>query len=490
VRPASTARADSGADLELELHPKQSLVFDSPATEILYGGAAGGGKSHLLRVAMIAWCVAIQGLQCYLFRRTYPELISSHLEGPGSFLEILAPWIEHGYAKVNISSLDIQFPANRSAIHLRHCQYETDLPKYQSAEIHALGLDEVTHFTERMYRFLRSRVRLGSLAIPEVYRGRFPRVIVASNPGGIGHNWVKASWIDPKPAGEVWRAPIAEGGMLRQFIAARLEDNPTLVENDPDYAAKLSGLGSAELVRAMLEGDWNIVAGGALDDVWNPVRHVVSPFPIPADWSVDRSFDWGSSKPFSVGWWAESNGEEVEIPGRGKVSFARGTLFRIAELYGWNGRPNEGCRKIATEVARDILVAEKAMGLAGRVAPGPADSSIFAVENGTSIADDMARVGVQWIPAEKGPGSRKNGLERVRKFLKASLSSPMEEPGLLFFATCRHAIRTLPTLPRDVRQVDDVDSDAEDHVFDETRYRVMHKRRAGGSLSSVSLIGV
>jgi hypothetical protein len=439
---------------------------------------------------MIAWCVAIQGLQCYLFRRTYPELISSHLEGPGSFLEILAPWIEHGYAKVNISSLDIQFPANRSAIHLRHCQYETDLPKYQSAEIHALGLDEVTHFTERMYRFLRSRVRLGSLAIPEVYRGRFPRVIVASNPGGIGHNWVKASWIDPKPAGEVWRAPIAEGGMLRQFIAARLEDNPTLVENDPDYAAKLSGLGSAELVRAMLEGDWNIVAGGALDDVWNPVRHVVSPFPIPADWSVDRSFDWGSSKPFSVGWWAESNGEEVALRDGEKRSYPRGTLFQVGELYGWNGKANEGSRRIATEIAREILSAEKAMGIHGRVRSGPADSAIFAVENGTSIADDMARVGVAWEPCEKGPGSRANGLERVRQYLKASLASPMEQPGLFFFSTCRHSIRTIPVLPRDAKKIDDVDTDAEDHAFDMVRYRVMNHRREGAALSTVGILGV
>jgi hypothetical protein len=164
-------------------------------------------------------------------------------------------------------------------------------------------------------------------------------------------------------------------------------------------------------------------------------------------------------------------------------------LIRIAELYGWNGKPNEGSRKIATEVAREILAAEMAMGLRGRVRPGPADSAIFAVENGTSIASDMERVGVRWEPSEKGPGSRANGLERVRQYLKASLSSPQEAPGLFFFDTCRHAIRTLPTLPRDSRKTDDVDTDAEDHVFDETRYRVMAANLRATAISSVGIFG-
>ena len=470
----------SPANLTLELHPKQSLVFGSPATEILYGGAAGGGKSHLIRSALIAWCVGIPGLQCYLFRRTYPELVSSHLEGAGSFPEILAPWIEAGIAKINISSLDIQFPALRSAIHLRHCQYETDLPKYQSAEIHVLALDEATHFTEAMYRFLRGRVRLGGLKVPEQYRGRFPRILAASNPGGVGHNWVKATWIDPRPPMQTWRAEPKDGGMLRQFIPARLEDNPTLTQNDPEYAAKLEGLGSPELVKAMLSGEWDIVAGGALDDVWQPARQILSPFPIPKGWRIDRSFDWGSSRPFSVGWWAESNGEAVELPDGTKRAWPKGSLFQIAELYGWNGEPNKGSRKLAVEVARDILAAERAMGLAGRVQKGPADSAIFDVENGTSIADDMGRVGVAWVAAEKGPGSRKIGLERVRRMLKAAHSHPVEEPALYFFDTCRHSIRTLPTLARDTKKPDDVDTDAEDHAYDMVRYRCMTPARASG----------
>ena len=130
----------------------------------------------------------------------------------------------------------------------------------------------------------------------------------------------------------------------------------------------------------------------------------------------------------------------------------------------------------AIRIAREILAAETAMGLAGRVEPGPADSAIFAVENGQSIADDMARAGVRWVAGEKGPGSRRTGLERVRRMLKAAAASPREEPGLFFFDTCRHSLRTLPALPRDDRKPDDVDTEAEDHVYDALRYRAMAPR--------------
>lgn len=465
------------AEVTLELHERQSMVFESPATEILFGGAAGGGKSHLIRVALIAWAVAIPGLQAYLFRRTYPELVSSHMDGPGSFYELLSPWLQSGQARINRSDLDVFFPATGSAIHLRHCQFEADVYRYQGAEMHVLAVDEATHFSAAQYRFLRSRVRLGGLELPASLRERFPRVLAASNPGGLGHNWVRSAWIDPQPPLAVWRAPQEEGGMLRQYVPARLIDNPTLLQNDPDYAHRLAGLGSPELVRAMLEGDWDIVAGGALDDVWSPSRQVLKPFPVPAGWRIDRSFDWGSSRPFAVCWWAESNGETVALPDGERLSLPAGSLVQIAELYGWNGKPNEGCRKVASEIAREVLVAEKAMGIAGRVEAGPADSAIFAVENGRSIADDMARVGVRWTDSEKGPGSRQTGLERVRQMLKAATAAPREAPGLFFFDTCRHSLRTLPVLPRDKKKPDDVDTESEDHIYDAVRYRAITPRR-------------
>lgn len=464
-------------NLAFELHERQSVAFESPATEILYGGAAGGGKSHWLRVELLRWMVEVPGIQCFLFRRTYPELVASHLEGPTGFHAMLAPWVQARVCKINLTEMTIELPGSRSKLWLCHCQHEKDMYRFQGAEMHVLAIDELTHFPASIYAFLRGRVRLGGLVVPAHLRTLLPRILTASNPGGVGHNWVRAAFRDPAPPLEIWRTAAADGGMLRQFIPARLEDNPTLTTNDPAYADRLRGLGNDALVRAMLEGDWNIVAGGAIDDLWDESRHVVKPFKVPAGWRIDRSFDWGSSKPYSVGWWAESDGTEVTLADGTKRSYPKGTLFRIGELYGWNGKPNEGNRRIATEIAREILRTEEAMELRGRVMPGPADPSIYDVADGRSIADDMANVGVRWERADKGPGSRINGLERVRQFLRSSLQSPMEGPGLFIFDTCRHAIRTLPTLPRDTRKSDDVDTESEDHCYDETRYRVLAQKR-------------
>lgn len=462
--------------MELALHPRQTEAYLSEATEILYGGAAGGGKSHLMRVAAIAWCFEIPGLQVYVFRRLSDDLAKNHMEGPSGFPALLAEFIAAGHVKINWSKNFIEF-WNGAKIHLCHCQYEKDVTKYQGAEIHVLMIDELTHFTDKIYRYLRGRCRLGGLKIPAKLAGRFPRIVAGSNPGGVGHNWVKAAFIDGAKPMQVVQQSKQEGGMRRQYIPARLDDNPTMQESDPDYADRLEGLGNPALVRAMKLGDWNIVSGGMFDDVWSQERHVLAPFKIPASWRIDRSFDWGSSKPFSVGWWAESDGTEVVLHDGTKRTFPRGSVFRIGEWYGWNGKPNEGCRMLAVEIARGIPKAETDIGIAGRVKPGPADSAIFDTQNGVCIAEDMGRAGVRWEKADKSPGSRKNGWERLRKMLKSALTETPEEPALYVFDTCRHFIRTMPVLPRSDRDPDDVDSDAEDHVADETRYRVLMPKR-------------
>lgn len=474
----------SAGEINLRLQPRQVEAFQSTATELLYGGAAFGGKSHLLRVAAIAFAHAIQGLQVYLFRREFPDLYKNHLQGPSSLLAMLAPWMDAGYAKFNSGRNRVDI--GKSSIHLCHCQHEKDVFGYQGAEIHMLLMDELPQFSNFQYRYLRGRLRMVGVEVPPQYRGVFPRVIASGNPGGVSHNSVKADFIDPKPPFEVWQVPAKEGGLRRQFIPALMADNPIGMAQDPGYADRLEGLGDPALVRAMKDGDWDIVAGGAIDDVWDLKRHTLPAFKIPEAWRIDRSFDWGSSHPYSVGWWAEANGEEVEVSSGVKRAFPAGTLIRIAELYGWNGKPNEGNRKLAVEVAREILQREAEMGLTGRVKPGPADSSIFDAENGTSIADDMGRLGVKWERADKSPGSRKNGLERVRQYLKAALQRPMEAPGLLFFDTCRHAIRTLPTLPRNPNRSDDVDTDAEDHAYDEIRYRVLAGKRLGSAFGPMA----
>jgi hypothetical protein len=449
--------------LNISLQRRQGQAYETQATEVFYGGAAFGGKSYLMRVAAILWCYAVQGLQVYLFRREFPDLRKNHMQGPSGFPALLAPWVRSGFARINQSENYIAIGESR--INLCHAQHEKDVYSgYQGAEIHVLMVDELTQFTEPMYVFLRGRVRKVGLPIPADLAGRFPRVLCSGNPGGIGHNWVKASFIDPQPPFAIWRTKPEDGEMLRQFIPARMADNQIGVSEDPGYGSRLNGLGRPDLVRAMRDGDWNIVAGGALDDIWtaeNAPRIVLEPFSIPASWRIFRAFDWGSSKPFSVGWYAVADGTAPA----GVPQLPRGSLVRFAELYGWNGKPNEGSRRLAVDVAREILAIEGQLGISGRVQPGPADSAIYAAENGQCIADDMARMGVRWIEADKRPGSRKAGLERIRKMLQAATVVPREEPCLVIFATCRHAVRTMPTLPRDSRDPDDVDTNAEDHCL-------------------------
>lgn len=479
---AELARRQPPADL----HPKQRLAFASEATEILYGGAAGGGKSHLMRRAAITWCRWIKGLQVYLFRREFSDLYKNHMEGSAGFPALLSAEIDAGEVKVVWSKNQIRF-SNGSVIHLCHCQHEKDVFGYQGAEIHVLLIDEMTQWTRKMYTFLRSRVRLGGLKIPAWLQGRFPRVLAGANPGGIGHNWVKADFVDLAAEQTIVQTPPKDGGMKRQFIRALLEDNPTMTDNDPLYEDRLEGLGDKALVRAMRRGDWDIVAGGFFDDLWNRDRHVLKPFPIPASWRVDRSFDWGSAKPFSVGWWAESDGTRVEVaPGQFRT-FPRGSLIRIAEWYGSDGTPNTGLRLPSSEVAKGIRAREASIlvhrpdGRTGPavVHPGPADSSIYDVNDteSTSIADTMAHHGVTWVEADKSPGSRKNGWEKLREMLKASAQQTPESPGLWVFDTCVDWIRCVPVLPRDEKKPDDVNTSAEDHIGDETRYRVLALRR-------------
>lgn len=476
-----------------DLHPKQRVAFESEATELLYGGAAGGGKSHLFRRAAIAWCERIAGLQVYIFRRTFPDLFKNHMEGPGSFPVLLAAALQAGRARIDWSKNQIRLfhPGKPdSVIHLCHCQHEKDVYNYQGAEIHVLIIDELTHWTRKMYTFLRSRVRIGGLKVPAWLRGVFPRILNGANPGGIGHNWVKADFIDLSPPMAIARMADEQGGMLRQFIPAKLSDNPTMEQNDPLYRARLRGIHDPALAEAMEEGNWDIVSGGMFDDVWKRPVHAVEPFFIPPTWRIDRAFDWGSSKPFSVGWWAESDGSPATLADGTLRHFPRGTLVRVAEWYGCKpGQPNEGLKMLAVDIAKGIVARELLWReqLKWRVEPGPADSSIYDVENGNCIADDMKLAGVTWTKANKGPGSRKNGWERLRMFLKQGRDHGRELPGLYVFTTCVQFIRTVPVLPRDERLYDDVDTNAEDHVGDETRYRVLAAAPPQIGFSSVSM---
>jgi len=449
--------------VQLTLQVKQGEAFGTQATEVLYGGAAGGGKSYLLRVSGIRWCVEVGGIQVYLFRRTLPDLRDNHLRGPTSFQVLLDEFTTAGRVKYRSVENEFEF-WNGSILHLCYCDSENDVEKYRGAEIHVLMIDELTHFSEFQYRFLRSRVRVAGLKVPEQYKVLLPRIETASNPGSIGHAWVKRTFINPKPPMELWRASPEEGGMVRQFIPAKLSDNPYLMAEDPDYSNRLKGLGADSLVRAMLDGDWDIIAGQAFEKLRRDV-HCVEPLEPPEDWLVFGSFDWGSSRPFAYGLFAVADGNSLPD---GRL-YRRGSVILFDEWYGWNGKPNEGLRMEAPEVAEDIRKLEGKRRVAYRVG----DPSMWKVDGGPSIAETMNRHGVIF---RKADNSRITGYAEVRNRIAG------DEDGPMFFAArnCHAGFwRTMPDVVMDEHRFglksEDVDTDQEDHEYDMVRMALMSR---------------
>ena len=469
---------ESPEEITYQLHARQGEVLLSPANEILYGGAAGGGKSHLMRILAILCCMYVPGLQVYLFRRYSADLIQNHFNGPTGFPELLAPFIQGDYCKITYSpNAEIRF-WNGSKVLACHCQHEKDVERFRGAEMHLLLIDELTLLSEYIYRYLRGRCRVSDrLVIPDklkaAYPGiRFPKIVCGTNPTGPGHNWVKSTFVDPAKPGVIWRAPREEGGLLRQFIPARLADNPSL--NEEEYMATLQGLGPSWLVKAMAEGNWNVKAGGAFDDLWNEDTHTMPKFKIPETWYVDRTFDWGTTKPWGCLYFAESDGSDAIMPDGTEIPTIRGDIFVIDELYGCSGKADTGTGEVPKEVAEKIKARDKELQL--DVHDGAADSAIFGDQwgRGHTIARSFADNGVYWRHADKSPGSRKNGLVTIRERLKNTLIRE-HEPGLFVFDHCRHFLRTVPSLQYAQNGDEDVDTTQEDHLYDCLRYRLNSK---------------
>ncbi len=479
--------------MQLFLHDRQFDVLDSEANEILYGGAAGGGKSYLLRAIAVALCLDNPGLQVYLFRRHYPDLISNHMSGHMSFPEMLAPFITSGQAKINIGDFDIKF-TNGSAIHGRHCQHESDVTKYQGAEIHVLLMDELTHFSEYQYRFLRSRVRLGGTKVKPQWKNKLPCIISASNPGSVGHAWVKRSFIDMAAPYELKQMPETEGGMKRQFIPAKLSDNPTLTSNDPLYAPRLSGLGSPELVRAMLEGDWDIVAGAAFEKL-SRSEHMIRPFkPLP-HWTKFSSIDWGTAKPYAVSWFCVPDVDVVlaQREGYPEKVIPKNSLIVYREMYGWNGKPDEGSREESWRVAQKMLCHEYgALDLIKDIDKGRdvlrdldqyksikenahkiekmdyriGDSAMWAQHDGPSVAENFAK---NKVTLEKSHKDRISNYQEMR----SRISPGKDLPGFYVTENCLNFWRTVPELQLDQREPEKgPDTRQEDHFYDSVVYGI------------------
>ena len=438
----------------------QMLFLACPFPEMLFGGSRGPGKTDSLLMSYLQHVGKGYGpdWKGIIFRQTYKQL-EEIISKSKRFYPSIVPG-----AIFKAGSMEWQFPDGET-LKLRHAKRPSDMENYQGHEYPFVGFDELCNLTsQEVYEKAKAICRSSNPNVPKIIR-------CTANPLGPGHLWVKRYFIDPAAP----LTPITDAsGSRRVFIPATIYDNKNLIDADPDYLHRLESIADDSLRRAWLMGDWDVVAGSFFGDVWSASRNVVKPFNIPSSWYCFRSFDWGSSRPFSVLWFAVSDGNRAPD---GKV-YPRGALIAFREWYGakkgQNGMtiPNEGLRISSQQVAQGIVDRERKMRETMQISihPGPADPAIYASSDGPSVADNMAAKGVYW---ERADNSRVTGWQQVRE----RIWQEGEEPMLYVFNTCTELLRTLPAAPHDEHIVDDIDTEFEDHALDALRYACMFRKR-------------
>lgn len=434
---------------------KKQAVFQSrPEYEALYGGAAGGGKSDALLTEALRQ-VHIGHYKAIILRKTYPQL--SELIDRSRELYCAA----FPDAVFNETKHLWKFPSG-AKIYFGAMQHTSDRINYQGKRYDFIAFDELTHFTWDEYSYMFSRNRPS---------GSGTRVYMRSttNPGGIGHSWVKERFITAAPP----LTPIyskmnvvSPDGKLtevvrdRIFVPSTVFDNEKLLKNDPGYIANLSMLPHKER-QALLYGDWDSFSGQVFCEWKNDPNHykdrifshVINPFEIPKTWKIYRGFDFGYSKPYAVEWLAADHD---------------GRVYVIAELYGCTDSPDTGIKDTPAQIANKIREIEASHpNLKGRKIHGIADPAISKAETGQSIADMMEKEGVFF---DFGDHQRLPGKMQFHYRLAFDKNGI---PMMYVFSNCRHFIRTVPNLTYDDSNVEDINTKSEDHIYDCVRYVLM-----------------
>ena len=465
------------ANIVWQPQEKQARFLCRGEYECLYGGAAGGGKSDALLIEALRQ-VDIPHYRGLILRKTYPQLTelvdrSRALYGaafPGAvFNETKHVWRFPSGAKIWFGAM----------------QHTADRINYQGKRYDFIGFDELTHFSWEEYSYMFSRNRPS--------RGTDPRktrcyIRATTNPGGPGHGWVKARFIDPAPPGTPIREEVeitcpdgSRKTILRDriFIPATVFDNQALLREDPNYLGSLAMLPQKER-EALLYGSWDCFEGQYFTEFRSEpdaikcreagitpeearkqgrFTHVIEPFDLNTGqrrrWKIFRSYDFGYARPFSCGWWA--------------MDFD-GTLYRILELYGCGDVPNQGLRWTPDQQFREIANLERTHPwLKGRQIQGVADPAIWDASRGESIADTAMRHGVYFTPGDH---------QRLPGWMQCHYRLQFDDNGYArcyIFDTCKHFIRTIPLMMYDVTRPEDLDSSLEDHIADEWRYLCMSR---------------
>jgi hypothetical protein len=421
----------------------QTAFVKCPYPDILWGGSRGGGKTDgLLGKYLIKSKRLGASFNCVIFRKEMPNS-DDMIERAG---QIFTPM---GAREIG-SKNTFRMPGG-GRLRFRPLASVKDADKYQGQNLSDAAVEEAGLYSspdpiDRLWGALRG--------------GGGAQLILTANPGGAGQQWIKERYITPAPGGmrPIIRA-LPNGAEHRAiFIPSSVTDNRILLRDDPEYVNRLYLVGNAKLVDAWLKGDWDAVEG-AYFDAWSQDL-IIQPFTIPDHWPRIVSFDWGSAKPFSVGWWAVVSEDYLHD---GAV-LKRGAMVRYREWYGASG-PNVGLKLTAEAVGAGISnrTPEKQRGLCPM--DWVADPSIFAENGGPSIAERMS------LPFRMADNSRVarhghiSGWDQMR--------GRMEERMIYTFNTCVDSIRTIPGLQHDKTNAEDIDTDAEDHAADEWRYACM-----------------
>ena len=426
----------------------QTDFLASSEEDVLYGGAAGGGKSYALLADLLRYADN-SNHRALLLRRTLGELTELIDKSkqfypkafPGAvFKEAKSVWI---------------FPSGATAL-FSYLDKDTDVTRYQGQAFSWIGIDEITHYpTPYVWEYLRSRLRTTDKSI-------IPYMRCTANPGSVGGWWIKKMYIDPAPPNTTFPAVDIEtktelkypdnfpdeekaGKPLfhRKFIPARLTDNPFLTRGG-EYEAMLMSLPEVEKKR-LLEGDWDVAEGAAFRE-FDKTIHVVDPIELPRGWNRFRSADYGYSSPSCVLW--------------GAIDWD-GTMWIYRELY-VKGHTGDVLANVIIQLEQDDPT----------ILHGVLDSSCWnKTGTGPSIAEALLKSGLRFIPADR---DRMAGKLAIHKRLQLNSQG---EPQLKIFKTCTNLIRTLPTLPLDKTNTEDIDTKADDHAYDALRYMLMLRHR-------------
>lgn len=423
--------------------------------EGFYGGAAGGGKSDYLIIEALRQV----DKPCYraLILRKIVKELKQLTERAYEYYKAAYPNVRY-----NATTRTFRFPSG-ATIQFDSLFRAADKLKYQGLQYEFVGFDELTQFLYEEYDYLKSRNRANGAGMRVYMRA-------TGNPGGVGHGWVKQYFVTAgEPNKTVWskaEVKMPDGKLKtfwtsKVFIPSSVFDNKHLLKNDPEYLKRLATMSEAER-NALLYGNWDSFSGQVFTEFINDpthyvdrrFTHVIADFRVPSGWRIIRSLDWGYTKPFSVGWHAVDND---------------GRYYRIREYYGCTSEPNTGVKYDAAKVAQAIKqIEEQDVNLKGRSIMGVADPAIFTEDgSGQSISAIMQKYGVYF---SRGDNARLAGKMQYHYRLA------FDEDGIpmfYVFQSCKNFIRTVPNLVYSERNVEDIDTDGEDHIYDESRYAIM-----------------